>query len=123
MIDPLEQKIVCVATGEGKTHDFALFKSSRLRLLPQIVLLADTGYQGIDTLHPNSWIPFKKSKLHPLTPEEKQQNRALSSCRVTVENLIRTLKRFRILSSTYRNRRKRFGLRLNLIAAIANLHQ
>jgi len=123
VIDPMEQKIVCVATGAGKTHDFALFKSSRLALLPQIVLLGDTGYQGVDTLHPNSWTPCKKTKLHPLTPKQKQQNRLLSSCRVTVENAIRTLKRFRILSSTYRNRRKRFGLRLNLIAAIANLHQ
>ncbi len=123
MIDPLEQTIVCVATGAGKTHDFALFKSSRLALLPQIVLLGDTGYQGVDTVHHNSWTPFKKSQLRPLTPEQKQQNRLLASCRVTVENVIRTLKRFRILSSTYRNRRKRFGLRLNLIAAIANLHQ
>ena len=123
MIDPFKQKIVCVATGVGKTHDFALFKSSRLALLPQIVLLGDTGYQGVDTLHHSSWTPFKKTKLHPLTLEQKQQNRALASCRVTVENVIRTLKRFRILSSTYRNRRKRFGLRLNLIAAIANLHQ
>ncbi|RYF40135.1 MAG: IS5/IS1182 family transposase, partial [Cytophagaceae bacterium] len=33
------------------------------------------------------------------------------------------LKRFRILSSTYRNKRKRFALRLHLIAAIANLHR
>ena len=119
----MEQKIICVATSAGKTHDFVLFKSSRLAILPQIVLLADTGYQGVDALHPNSWTPFKKSKLHPLTPEQKQQNRLLSSCRVTVENAIRKLKRFRILSSTYRNRRKRFGLRFNLIAAIANLHQ
>ena len=123
MIDPIKRKILCVATSAGKIHDFQLFKSSRLALLPQIVLLGDTGYQGIDTLHPNSWIPFKKSKLNPLTLEQKRQNRALASCRVTIENVIRTLKRFRILSSTYRNRRKRFGLRLNLIAAIANLHQ
>jgi hypothetical protein len=31
------------------------------------------------------------------------------------------LKVFRILSDRYRNRRKRFGLRFNLIAAIYNL--
>ena len=123
VIDPLEQQIVCVATGTGKTHDFALFKRTRLALLPQIVLLGNTGYQGVDMLHPNSWTPFKKTKLHPLTPKQKQQNRLLASCRVTVEHVIRTLKRFRILSSTYRNRRKRFGLRLNLLAAITNLHQ
>jgi hypothetical protein len=35
-------------------------------------------------------------------------------------NVIRRLKIFRILSERYRNRRKRFGLRFNLIAAIYN---
>jgi len=30
------------------------------------------------------------------------------------------MKRFKILSDRYRNRRKRFGLRLNLIAGIYN---
>jgi inactivated superfamily I helicase len=122
VLDPLEQKIVCVAASAGKTHEFALFKSSRQALLPQIMHLGDyrlsrrrATSQLLDTV--------QKSKLHPLTSEQKQQNRALASCRVTIENVIRMLKRFRILSGTYRNRRKRFGLRLNLIATIANLHQ
>ncbi|MDE3017316.1 MAG: IS5/IS1182 family transposase, partial [Pseudomonadota bacterium] len=37
-----------------------------------------------------------------------------------IENVIRFLKRFHILTDRYRNRRKRFGLRFNLIAAIYN---
>ena len=36
------------------------------------------------------------------------------------EHIIRSLKIFRILSERYRNRRRRFGLRFNLIAAIYN---
>lgn len=36
------------------------------------------------------------------------------------ENVIGSLKRFKILSDRYRNRRKRFGLRFNLIAGIYN---
>ena len=123
MIDHGSQKILCVATCVGKTHDFALFKSSRLALSPTLELLADTGYQGVDKLHLNSQTPHKKSKHHPLTPQQKHQNHALASRRIAVEHALRYLKRFRILSSTYRNRRKRFGLRLNLIAAIANLHK
>ncbi len=123
MIDQLKQKILCVATSVGKTHDFALFKSSRLAVAPQLELLADTGYQGVDKLHPNSRTPHKKSKLHPLTSQQKQHNKALASQRITVEHALRFLKRFRILSSTYRNRRKRFALRLNLLAAITNLHK
>jgi hypothetical protein len=37
-----------------------------------------------------------------------------------VEHVIREIKIFKIVASTYRNRRKRFGLRINLIAAIYN---
>jgi transposase len=71
--------------------------------------------------HPNSQTPFKKSKLHPLSQEQKASNRALSRKRILIENIIRRLKIFRILSERYRNRRKRFGLRFNLIAAICNM--
>jgi transposase len=83
--------------------------------------LADAGYQGLTDLHSNSRTPAKKSKLHPLTQEQKASNRKLSRERILVENVIRRLKIFRILSERYRNRRKRFSLRFNLIAAIHNL--
>jgi transposase len=82
---------------------------------------ADSGYQGLTELHSNSRTPAKKSKLHPLSQEQKASNRALSRKRILVENIIRRLKIFRILSERYRNRRKHFGLRFNLIAAICNL--
>jgi transposase len=72
-------------------------------------------------LHPNSQTPVKKSKLHPLRQEQKASNRKLSQKRILIENIIRRLKIFRILSERYRNRRKRFGLRFNLIAAICNM--
>jgi hypothetical protein len=38
-----------------------------------------------------------------------------------VEHVNRRLKVFRILGERYRNRRKRFGLRFNLIAALVNI--
>lgn len=65
-------------------------------------------------------MPKKKSKKKPLTKEEKQNNKRLSSQRVFVEHVIGKLKIFKILSDRYRNRRKRFGLRFNLIAGIYN---
>ena len=83
--------------------------------------LTDTGYQGIHKLHQNSGLPKKKTKKNPLTKEDKKKNRALSSERVVNENVIGMLKRFKIISDRYRNRRKRFGLRFNLIAAIYNV--
>jgi len=55
-----------------------------------------------------------------LTPEDKTNNSKLASDRVLNENVIGKLKRFKIISDKYRNRRKRFGLRFNLIAGIYN---
>jgi len=101
VIDHNRQAILCVHTSAGRTHDFVLFRQSRLAVVSTTELLGDTGYQGVDKLHSNSRTPHKKSKLHPLTPEQKQQNKALSSKRITIEHVLRTLKRFRILSSTY----------------------
>jgi hypothetical protein len=43
-----------------------------------------------------------------------------SSERVPCENVIAMLKRFKIIAYRYRNRRRRFGLRFFLIAAIYN---
>jgi hypothetical protein len=113
-------EVIATAFGTGSTHDFHLFKESRTGLSPHICSLADAGYLGIGNIHQNSRIPAKKSKCHPLTQEQKDDNHQLSSQRIFVEHVIRRLKIFRILSERYRNRRKRFGLRFNLIAAIYN---
>ncbi len=52
---------------------------------------------------------------------DKQQNRELSQKRTKIENVFGFLKRFKVFSTKYRNRGKRFGLRFNLFAAIINL--
>ncbi|MDR2781870.1 MAG: IS5/IS1182 family transposase, partial [Holosporaceae bacterium] len=57
---------------------------------------------------------------NPLTKGDKKNNQELSRDRVANENVIGMLKRFKIISDKYKNRRKRFGLRFNLIAAIYN---
>nr|MBW4525589.1 IS5/IS1182 family transposase [Phormidium tanganyikae FI6-MK23] len=51
---------------------------------------------------------------------DRQYNRQLAQVRIAVEHVNRKLKIFRILSERYRNRRKRFGLRFNLIAGLIN---
>lgn len=98
-----------------------MFKESKVRIHPKIKTLTDTGYQGIAKIHANAELPKKKTKKIPLTKEDKRKNRTLSSERVLNENVIGMLKRFKIIADRYRNRRKRFGLRFNLIAAIYNM--
>ena len=55
-----------------------------------------------------------------MTDEQRAQNRRLSQIRLKVEHLFCRLKVFKILSYKYRNHRKRFALRFNLIAALVN---
>ena len=84
-------------------------------------ILADKGYQGILKLHSKSFTPVKKRSGQTLTPNQKAYNRELSQARIKIEHVFAKLKVFRILSERYRNRRKRFGLRFNLIASLYNL--
>ena len=80
-------------------------------------------------LHPHSCIPTKKPRKADLPTPDPQHNRLLAQVRVKMEHVIRRLKTFRILAQPYRIelrsakglRRKRFGLRLNRIAAISTM--
>jgi transposase len=89
-------------------------------MLPEQLCLADKGYQGIAKLHSSSCTPTKKRRKPKLDKFERQHNRLLSRLRIVAEHINRRLKIFRILAERYRNRRRRFGLRFNLIAAILN---
>ena len=120
VIDGSSKEVICTAHGRGTTHDFALYKQSQLELHQSLELLADSGYQGLSKLHDKSRTPKKRSKKRSLTKDERRANRELSQRRIVVENVIRSLKIFRILSERYRNRRKRFSLRFNLIAGLYN---
>jgi hypothetical protein len=120
VVNGRSRQVICTAHGRGPTHDFALYKQSKLDLHDNLELLADSGYQGISKLHDKSRTPKKRSKKRQLTKDEKRANRELSQRRIVVENVIRSLKIFRILLERYRNRRKRFSLRFNLIAGLYN---
>lgn len=82
--------------------------------------LADRGYQGFAKYQIAACTPTKKPRQLPLSEAQKQHSRALARLRVRVEHTIRRFKIFRIFSGRYRNRRKRFGLRINFIAGLLN---
>lgn len=120
MVDKQSAKIICTNFSNGERHDFRLLKESNVFFQSKTKVLTDTGYLGIQKIHANSDLPKKKSKKCPLSKEDKKQNKELSRDRVLNENVIGTVKRFKIVADRYRNRRKRFGLRFNLIAGICN---
>lgn len=113
-------KIICTNFTNGKQHDFKLFKNSNVHFKQGTTALTDTGYLGLKKIHDNTVMPKKKSKKNPLTDEDKKNNKKISSQRVLNEHIIGMIKRFKIVADKYRNRRKRFGLRFNLIAGICN---
>lgn len=108
--------------AKGKTHDFKMFKDSQISLNEATTILVDLGFLGIKKIHKNSQIPHKSSKKHPLTEEQKKENRALAKKRIAIEHVNRLMKIFLILKYPYRNKQKRFGLRVHLLAAIYNLN-
>ena len=112
-------------TTAGRVHDFRVYKESRPLIAMSIEKLGDTGYQGIQKLHARCIIPRKKKRGTELSRDDKRFNHELSSKRIEVEHVIGSLKKFRIISDRYRNRRKRFGLRFKLIAGMYNyeLHE
>ena len=114
-------KILSVSKAyKGSTHDFKVRKTEKL--LPMgSVKMADSGYQGWQELQSNIKIPYKRTKNNPLTKDQKEYNRSLSSLRVRVEHKIREIKVFKIMSDTYRNFQKKHNLRFNIIAGLVNL--
>ena len=91
-------KIYSIAQAKGSVHDFNLFKNSYTGFPKQTKVQADSGYQGIKNIHENSETPKKASKLH----------------------INSHIKRFKILSTRYRNKRKKHKLRMSLICGVYN---
>jgi transposase len=120
VIEQRNGQILCTDYGKGSEHDFKLYKKSSIRIKKEVKCLADKGYQGIKKHHNFSQTPKKRPRKGKLSIAERKENRELAKKRIIIENVFANLKRFRILQGRYRNRRKRFGLRFNLIASIYN---
>ncbi len=118
----LESKMIYgIASGKGKTHDFKMFKDSKVHIPSDINILGDSGYQGIKDIHVNSRTPIKKPKGKKLTRRQKLYNHLISKKRIVVENVIRRCTIFRITKDIYRGKHKNHGKVWNLIAGLVNL--
>lgn len=114
-------KILSISKSHrGRIHDFRIRKQEKF-LPTESIKYADSGYQGWQKLQSNVVIPCKKYRKKPLTIEQKEHNQKLASFRMRVENKIRELKIFKILSHTYRNFQRKYNMRFNIIAGIVNL--
>lgn len=55
-------EIICLDFGEGRQHDFSLFKVSGIQMPPETESLQDSGYPGMQSYHAQSYLPIKKPK-------------------------------------------------------------
>lgn len=114
------KRIICTHHDKGKTHDFRLFRKSRLKINKKRLVKTDSGFQGIQQIHTLSYLPVKSSKNRPLTARDKKANLKLARQRVAIEHVIGRIKVFRMMSERYRNRRIKHTMRMKLICGIYN---
>jgi len=90
-------------THEGKKHDKKICDEAGTRLPEGSNGYLDTGFQGCEMKGVNLHLPKKKPHGGELTPQEKEENRLISSIRVIVEHVISGIKRCRIIRDIFRN--------------------
>lgn len=125
IIDEETSKIINFYNAKATTHDFQILKNSNIiATLNKLGINGkfDSGYQGVQKELDNASIPYKKSKYHELTEEEKEHNKNLSSKRIKIEHTNRTIKIFRIMKETYRNHQKRYDVKLRIVCTIYNMN-
>jgi hypothetical protein len=126
VIDRKTELIICAELYNGKAHDLTIFKET-MTLNPNILLLADSGYRGVQKVHTNSQLPIRHKddirKLSEQQIERKTENKRISSIRMKIEHIIGRIKRFKVVAEQYRNRRQRLLERFNLICGIVNFEK
>jgi hypothetical protein len=108
----------------GAVHDLAHFRQSgaAARIPPGTIAGGDAGYQGLQHELPDHSVmtPFKKSKHHPLSDEEKLLNQEFAALRITVENTICQFKHFHALADRFRHALDRLDDVFRAVLAIVN---
>ena len=111
-----------IQIGLGSEHDFHLFKRTFKGSPKNVTYTVDLGYIGIEGIHKNSKVPKKNSKNHKLTEEEKEYNKELAKNRIFIEHTNGWIKRFKILSTKFRNNLKYFNKFAVLLCGFFNCY-
>jgi len=110
---------------QGRIHDKTiLIKEKTMDHIPKdIKKMVDRGYQKIDKEYPFHCIdiPIKRNRWKKkLLRSEKVYNTKLSKRRVIIEHVFSRMKKYKILSDTYRSKEKEYNQHIRNIAALCN---
>lgn len=85
-----------------------MFKDSNIGkgIPPNVDTVVDKGFDGIKTEYPDLSVtmPKKKPKGKELTPQEKEENKKISSKRIVNEHALAQIKKYNSVSHIYRNK-------------------
>lgn len=104
--NPKKYILVLGRSKTGRRHDKRITeRQQHLRYLPpDVTVWADSGFVGIETIHPNSQTCYKATEHHPLTARQKQHNRIVSVIRIPIEHAIGGIKRMKAAADIWRNK-------------------
>jgi len=104
----------------GKEHDFAILKEQAPpdHMPPQIRKHVDLAFKGMDKQFPGHKIsmPKRKLKTKDLSEFVVKQNKKKSSVRVLVENALAGVKRLRIVTDVFRNKKEGYDDQVMLVS-------
>jgi DDE superfamily endonuclease len=109
----------------GANHDLPLLCGSGVleQLAQGEAAMVDKGYVGVKNYYPDTplVIPFKASRNHPLTEEQKAYNREVARYRIVVEHTMAQLNRFTVLRQVFRGQQRgRHGQVVRVVARLVN---
>jgi DDE superfamily endonuclease/Helix-turn-helix of DDE superfamily endonuclease len=105
------KKLILHVSGNlpGSLHDSTVLAGSGIMpsIPADVQVNLDRGYEGAEQRYPNNKIykPKRAQRNHPLSLFEKLYNHIINKTRILVEHVIGWVKKFRIVSALYRNRR------------------
>lgn len=120
IVSDKNKKVLLISvTRSARRHDKRLADKDILfeRIPGNVEVFVDTGFQGIKQKHHNSFIPTKRVKGKPLTDEQRQWNKLVSSIRAPVEHAIGGMKRYQAVTQTFRNKKQQLADTFIVLAA------
>jgi hypothetical protein len=108
---------------KGRSHDYDIYKRNHPVTPKQVVNVVDLGYLGIEKDFPEqlSALPCRKKKnQQDLSQEEKEYNKIHSRKRIVIEHTICRLKKYRIMSDTFRNKLRKYNRISDIVAGLVN---
>ena len=118
IILPDGSEIVDVTIGKPEpSSDINLFRERQAKFATSQKFKADKGYIGESQIE----TPHKKPKIQELSPDQKQENKKISTQRIVVEHIIRLVKIFRVATERFRLKPKHYDQVIQLVCGLVRL--